>query len=32
LAAMSCPVLEVSGMVSERVSKVALWLGSLNLG
>jgi HTH-type transcriptional repressor of NAD biosynthesis genes len=32
LAAMSCPVLEVSGMVSERVSKVALWLASLNLG
>ena len=31
LAALRCPVLEVSGTVSERVSRVASWLTSLNL-
>jgi HTH-type transcriptional repressor of NAD biosynthesis genes len=31
LATLSCPILEVSGTVSERVSSAALWLTSLDL-
>jgi HTH-type transcriptional repressor of NAD biosynthesis genes len=31
LGTLRCPVLEVSGTVSERVSRAALWLTSLNL-